>query len=242
MFIDESAISNRMMQWMEFKYKVSAELYYDTTGAMSSTSRDAWKTQYEFGNNGDGSIWYPGKPTVIGGTRDIPVESFRMKMLREGMQDYEYLNLLTKLGDGAFAQTELAKVVIAANAFTPDPAVLDQARADMAQEIEKDLASMDGGSGGAAGACDGAAASDAGAATDAGAAMGDDGGATDDGGPGGGHRGSDGSVANGAKSGSSSGCGCALVGEDPTSRWGLVGAAMLATALAGRRARRVHRP
>ena len=52
---------------------------------------DAWTTQYEFGNNGDGSIWYPGKPSVIGGTHDIPIESIRMKMLREGMQDYEYL-------------------------------------------------------------------------------------------------------------------------------------------------------
>jgi hypothetical protein len=241
MFIDESAISNRMMQWMDFKYQVSAELYYDTTGAMSSTSRDAWKTQYEFGNNGDGSIWYPGKPTVIGGTHDIPVESFRMKMLREGMQDYEYLNLLTKLGDGAFAQTELAKVVTAANSFTPDPGVLDQARVDMAQEIEKDLASMDGGSGGVAGACDGgaAAATDGSAAMDA--AMGADGGATDDGGPGG-LGGADGSVPSGAKSGSSSGCGCTLAGQASPFRWGLVGAALLSVALAGRRARRARRP
>jgi hypothetical protein len=96
MFIDEPAITNRIMQWMDFKYQVSAELYYETTYAMEQG--DAWTTQYYFGNNGDGSIWYPGKPSVIGGTHDIPVESFRMKILREGMQDYEYLNLLVKLG------------------------------------------------------------------------------------------------------------------------------------------------
>jgi hypothetical protein len=48
MFIDESAISNRMMQWMDFKYQVSAELYYDTTGAMSNAKQNAWQTQYEF--------------------------------------------------------------------------------------------------------------------------------------------------------------------------------------------------
>jgi Domain of unknown function (DUF4091)/Family of unknown function (DUF6067) len=136
MFIDESALSNRMMQWMDFTYQVSAELYYDTTYAMSNATNDAWTSQYEFGNNGDGSIFYPGKPSVIGGTHDIPVESIRMKMLREGMQDYEYLNMLTTLGDGVFAQTELAKVVTNAGSFTSDPAVLDQVRGEMATEIE----------------------------------------------------------------------------------------------------------
>jgi hypothetical protein len=240
MFIDESAVSNRMMQWMDFKYGVSAELYYDTTGAMNSTSRDAWQTQYAFGNNGDGSIWYPGKPSVIGGTHDIPVESFRMKMLREGMQDYEYLNLLTKLGDAAFAQTELAKVVSAANSFAADPAVLEQARSDMAQEIEKDLASADAGSS-PAGTCDGG-----GAVTDASATVGvdsgglDDGGALSEGGSAGSSGGTDASMANrsgGAKPGSSSGCGCALAGGGPWSPWALVGAAAIAAALASRRGR-----
>jgi hypothetical protein len=134
MFIDEPALSNRMMQWMDFKYQVSAELYYETTYAMET--QNAWTSQYEFGNNGDGSIWYPGKPSIIGGTSDIPVESFRMKMLRAGMQDYEYLNLLNKLGDSAFAQTELAKVVTSASNFVSNPAVLDQVRLDMATEIE----------------------------------------------------------------------------------------------------------
>jgi MYXO-CTERM domain-containing protein len=157
MFIDESAISNRMMQWMDFKYQVSAELYYDTTYAMSDNTRDAWQTQYEFGNNGDGSIWYPGKPAVIGGTHDIPVESIRMKMLREGMQDYEYLNLLTTLGDSAFAQTELGKVVTSGGSFTSDPGVLDQARLDVAQEIELDLAKK----GAVESACDGGEGADA---------------------------------------------------------------------------------
>ena len=191
MFIDEPAITNRIMQWMDFKYQVSAELYYETTYAMEQG--DAWTTQYYFGNNGDGSIWYPGKPSVIGGTHDIPVESFRMKMLREGMQDYEYLNLLVKLGDGAFAQTELGKVVTAADSFTSDPGVLEQARLDMAAEIEKDLM----------------ASSDAGAG-DGGSTGGDGGTSTSDGGPTttpaeGGTSSADAGAAPGK---SSSGCGC----------------------------------
>jgi MYXO-CTERM domain-containing protein len=128
------------MQWMDFEYQVTTELYYDTTYAMSQPAQNSWQTQYEFGNNGDGSIWYPGKPSVIGGTHDIPVESFRMKMLREGMQDYEYLHLLVTLGDSAFAEAQLATVVTNAGSFTSDPTVLEQARLAMATEIEKDLA------------------------------------------------------------------------------------------------------
>ncbi len=211
MFIDESAISNRMMQWMDFKYQVTAELYYDTTGAMSNSNQNAWQTQYEFGNNGDGSIWYPGKPSVIGGTHDIPVESLRMKMLREGMQDYEYLNLLTTLGDGTFAQTELGKVVTSANAFTSDPAVIDQARSDMATEIEMDLAHADGGTPTSNASCDAGAAADASAAADATEGS-EAGGATDAGGGGVGGGGADGGVAGGGGGGpavsSKGGCGC----------------------------------
>jgi MYXO-CTERM domain-containing protein len=143
MFIDESALSNRLMQWFDFEFQVGAELYYDTTYAMAS--QDAWTSQYEFGNNGDGSIWYPGKPSVIGGTKDIPIESLRMKMLRAGMQDYEYLALLTKLGGGSFANQQLG-MVTQGTSYNPDPSVLDGARLAMADEIEKLLATgVDGG-------------------------------------------------------------------------------------------------
>src|ERR1700722_11581535 len=207
MFIDQPAISNRMMQWMDFAYQVSAELYYDTTYAMSQSAQDAWTTQYEFGNNGDGSIWYPGKPSLIGGTHDIPIESLRMKMLREGMQDYEYLRMLAALGDGTFAQTELAKVVTAANSFDADPAVLEQARLDMATEIEKDLAARDAGVSGG-GACDGGT-------TDGGSSR-RDAGITDGGNVSSDSSTSDGASAEGAASsggggsGSKGGCGCGI--------------------------------
>ena len=220
MFIDESAMSNRMMQWMDFKYAVSSELYYDTTQAMDT--QDAWTSQYEFGNNGDGSIWYPGKPSVIGGTHDIPVESIRMKMLREGMQDYEYLNLLTTLGDGAFAQTELAKVVTSAGSFVSDPSVLEATRLEMATEIEKDVALL--ADGGVNEACDGGTDFDGGTAQD--------GGTTSDGGA---------STGGGAPGGASNGgCGCRTTGSTPSTPLHLFTFALVA-GVSVRRRRRVNR-
>ncbi|HLG23094.1 MAG TPA: hypothetical protein VI382_09780, partial [Candidatus Manganitrophaceae bacterium] len=36
---------------------------------------------------------YPGRPDQVGGTHHIPIESIRLKMIREGLEDYEYLKL-----------------------------------------------------------------------------------------------------------------------------------------------------
>src|SRR5207248_2481720 len=44
----------------------------------------------------DGTIFYPGTTAKIGGTDDIPIESLRLKLIREGMEDYEYLVLVEK--------------------------------------------------------------------------------------------------------------------------------------------------
>ena len=37
-------------------------------------------------------------PARIGGTSDIPIESIRLKLIREGLEDYEYLYLCSRLG------------------------------------------------------------------------------------------------------------------------------------------------
>jgi MYXO-CTERM domain-containing protein len=144
-----------------------------------------------------------------------------MKMLREGMQDYEYLNMLTTLGDGAFAQTELAKVVTSAGSFTSDPSVLEQARLDMATEIEKDLAKADGGATGG-GSCDGGTTGDGGGGGSD-ASLGADGGG--------------GSADGGTASGSKGGCHCTSAGASSGSSSG-AGAMVMAAMLAGLRGRR----
>jgi len=57
---------------------------------------DPWVNQYFFGGNGDGTLFYPGLPDRIGGRSDIPIESIRLKMIREGIEDYEYLVLAAR--------------------------------------------------------------------------------------------------------------------------------------------------
>jgi len=133
--IDAPATENRAMEWQAWRQKAAGELYYDTTYAF--TRGDAWTNQYYFGGNGDGTLLYPGTPAKIGGTTDIPIASLRMKLIREGMEDYEYFKALADAGDPAMADAEAAALSPTAYHNESDPAKIDAARHRMALRIEE---------------------------------------------------------------------------------------------------------
>ena len=132
--IDAPATQNRAMEWQAWRQRVDGELYYDTTYAF--TRGDAWSSQYYFGGNGDGTLFYPGTPAKIGGTTQIPIASLRLKMIREGMEDYEYFKALADAGDAAMADREAAALSPTAYQSTADPAQIDAARHRIALRIE----------------------------------------------------------------------------------------------------------
>lgn len=89
-FIDESATAPRQQPWMNYLYGVTGILYWETT-SWGSVDENPWaKTETYIGGNGDGSLLYPGYEAGYDG----PVASFRLKMLREGMEDGQLLWLL----------------------------------------------------------------------------------------------------------------------------------------------------
>jgi hypothetical protein len=100
-------VYSRMFQWMTYRYQVGyaapgpdAELYFETVYAyqnwdgVPNSPSDPWNRIYYFTGNGDGTFFYPGRPDRIGGTSHIPIPSIRVKMLREGIEDFEYLKLV----------------------------------------------------------------------------------------------------------------------------------------------------
>ncbi len=89
--IDSSAVQDRAFPWQAFRLDVTGELSLDSTYQLTTAWND--NGQCAFSGSGDGTIFYPGKTSLIGGTDDIPIESIRMKMIREGIEDYEYLKL-----------------------------------------------------------------------------------------------------------------------------------------------------
>jgi hypothetical protein len=122
--VDASAAKNRAMEWVSFNERATGELYYETAEALPS----AWTDQYQFAGNGDGTLFYPGTTTMIGGQTDVPVASIRLKQIRNGVQDYEWLHLVSKAGDDNFAHQVALAAVPNAYSVSDDGSVLDRAR------------------------------------------------------------------------------------------------------------------
>ncbi len=117
--IDQPASQARAMGWMAFAYDLDGELYWNTVSSLGT----AWTNQYAFGANGDGNLFYPGSPEgyggapAIGGTHDIPIESMRLKRIRDGREDYELMAALAAKGqtgaamrvvEGLFGNSDMA--------------------------------------------------------------------------------------------------------------------------------------
>jgi len=135
--IDYSGVANRVMPWLAWKYDIKGELYYNINEAYSH-NHDAWTDVYLFGGNGDGTLVYPGRPRNIGGKTDIPIESIRLKLIREGLEDYEYLTLLSRMGGPAMAAEHVNSLVTNAFTFERDPGKLYEVR----QKIGNKLSTM----------------------------------------------------------------------------------------------------
>lgn len=66
---------------------------------------------YEYANWGDGELLYPGIRSYLGTgvSADEPIwlPSMRLDYIRDGIQDYEYMNLLTNKGEGTFVTSQV---------------------------------------------------------------------------------------------------------------------------------------
>ena len=108
--IDAPGPANRVMQWVAWKFGIAGELYYSMNEAYAGAN-DPWTKIRLSGGNGDGTLFYPGLPGRIGGRTGIPIESIRLKLIREGMEDYEYLPLLARL-DGRKSANQYAGRIV----------------------------------------------------------------------------------------------------------------------------------
>jgi hypothetical protein len=120
------------MQWLAFRYRLAGELYYETAMAYG---HDPWANQWDFSGNGDGTLFYPGTPAKIGGATHVPVASIRLKMIREGMEDFEYLTLLSRAGGEAEARQIADALFPTAYATEVPAATLMAARERLAARI-----------------------------------------------------------------------------------------------------------
>lgn len=131
--VDASGPRNRAMGPLAFLNGIEGELYFDTVNAFNA--QDPWESVYAFGGNGDGTLFYPGRPERIGGKTPIPVESLRLKTIRDGLEDYEYLRLARSLGLSQLAEASARALVPSGNRIEDDPAKWASVRDELARQI-----------------------------------------------------------------------------------------------------------
>lgn len=133
--IDHPATANRAMGALAFRVGVDGELYFDTVYAYNQG--DPWENVFFFGGNGDGTLFYPGTPARLGGKEHAPVASLRLKHIRDGLEDYEYLLLAQKLGGRSLAQKAASRLVASGYRIEPDPAIWEDVRQTLTRELTR---------------------------------------------------------------------------------------------------------
>eukprot|EP01043_Picozoa_sp_COSAG02_P022520 COSAG02_NODE_1174_length_14082_cov_1929.950154_3_plen_187_part_00 len=130
-----SGLVNRVMEWASYLTRVDGELYA-AIGLNFNTPGAFWESARFYGGNGDDYMLYPGTPDRIGGHTGIPIESIRMKHVRDGYEDNEYLRLLEGQSSRQAVLQRFAKFMPAAFSWDDDITRFEELRVLIGRTIE----------------------------------------------------------------------------------------------------------
>jgi len=173
LFLDHPAVELRVWLWQTWQRKIDGILVWSTNYWTSGTAYTdpkhpqnpyedpaSWVDGYgvakgtkQLWGNGDGRFLYPPEAAADGNPAgpvlEGPVDSIRWEMLRDGIEDYEYLVILRRLlaergaklsAEQRAAMTALLEVPPAITkdmtTFTKDPALIEWRREAVARAIE----------------------------------------------------------------------------------------------------------
>jgi hypothetical protein len=136
---DFPLLNYRVPAWIAWRYRIRGLLYW---GGMSFWQQvdDPWTDPKTLDRregrknplyNGEGSIVYPGRAVGYDGI----APSLRLKALRDGIEDYDYLALLERLGMAPEAEKTVLPLAGSWFKWDPDAAAYEQARAALAAKI-----------------------------------------------------------------------------------------------------------
>jgi hypothetical protein len=135
-FVDFRALEHRILLWQQKKYDIQGLPYWSAThwghteDPWTDIATVKWISPEIYG---DGSLIYPGKQVGVDG----PVSSIRLEMIRDGLEDYEYLCLLEKAKGKEAVERAIARVVTDMKKFTRSAALLERTRRQVAEAIEE---------------------------------------------------------------------------------------------------------
>jgi hypothetical protein len=134
--LDYPPMNYRIPSWLNQRYGLTGLLYW--TAVNWQGSADPWTDAATYRNsghhyNGEGLLLYPGRMDTVG--FDGPIASVRLKWLREGMEDYDYVQMLRILGEEQYALSQVASVAAAMDRWEMEPISLYSARRRIAQRL-----------------------------------------------------------------------------------------------------------
>ncbi len=132
--IDRPGTAARAVPLLGFRRGLGGELYYDM---LQTWTGDPWRDVRAFAGNGDGTLLYPGRPSELGGRRPFPVESIRLKIVRDALEDVELFRAARAAGEERLADRLLARLVPSARGFERSPGPWLAARRTLGDAIAR---------------------------------------------------------------------------------------------------------
>lgn len=146
MFVDMTGMQNKLLFWQQKQYNVNGFLYWSSN--CWERVEDPWTnmatvgTDYRTGKSwlsdtvfGDGSLLYPGTKVGVDGA----CGSFRLELIRDGIEEFEMFTMLEKLGKRADADAIISTVSENLVSFSDDEDAFAQARIRLGSELEAAL-------------------------------------------------------------------------------------------------------
>jgi hypothetical protein len=131
--LERNAAYIRVWPWMADEYQLSTVLYYSVNNVWrKAKTQDPWKDLYDFTGNGDGTLFYPGRPGNYGLQDHTPVPSLRMKFWKQGSFDAEYINWARQLNPICLVKTKAENLLVTDGVnWAREPRKYQSARADL---------------------------------------------------------------------------------------------------------------
>jgi len=135
-FIDRPALEPRILCWLNYFFDIPRLIYWNTTWWRQV--RDPYQDPMTYSPrpdlfaNGDGSLLYPAAPRRLAG----PAASLRLKMIRDGLEDYEYLVQLERYQSRERVLRLLETEMTDLTHFPRRPEILNRLRVQIGENIE----------------------------------------------------------------------------------------------------------
>lgn len=138
--VDYPPINERIQAgFLNWTQGATGILYYRADGWTAGNTLNSWNNVNTttcgggLGRPGDGIFLYP--PGPIASTESAP--GIRLKAIRDGIQDYEYAHILSKLSQSAFVNSIVAPIATSWTSWSHDPKALENARQQLGQHLHQ---------------------------------------------------------------------------------------------------------